>query len=46
MCQIGCSWEVGVQHREHSSELCDDLKGWGGGVGGRLTREGISYTYS
>jgi len=30
-----------VDHRELSSVLCDDLEGWdGGGVGGRIKREG------
>ena len=36
--QIDSLWEVGilVQHREPSLALCDELKGWDGGRGGRL----------
>ena len=26
--------------------LCDDLEEWGGGVGGRLKREGIQLTHT
>ena len=39
-----CSYweEAAVWHRELSSVLCDDLEGLDvGGMGGRLTREGI-----
>lgn len=35
------SWvEAALQHGELRPALCDDLESWGGGVGGRLTREG------
>ena len=28
MAKTGTYWELAVQHRELSSELCDDLDGW------------------
>ena len=42
MCKIDSWWEAAAWHRELGSVLCDDLEGWGGGVGGK----GCMYTCS
>ena len=39
MCKIDSQWEPAVYHRELSSMLCDDLRGWDGGDG-RKVQEG------
>ena len=39
--KVNSWWEVGMQHKEPSLVLCDDLEGWPGGRAGRLKREVI-----
>ena len=44
VCKIDSWWEPAAEPRELSSELCDDLEGRAGGMGGRSKREG-TYTH-
>ena len=45
VCKIDSWWEPAVEPRELSSELCDDLEGRDGGMGGPRGR-GRIYTYT
>ena len=42
--KLNSKWTINLYIKYSTLKLLDDLKGWDGGVGGRLKREGI-YVY-